>query len=195
MAALVERIGPLDRAARRRGRPDDGYGALVRTIVGQQLSTRAARTIYARLIGLFEDNPPTPAELIAAEEADLRAAGLSRQKIGYLRDLAARVQGGELELEGLHALPDEEVAARIMAVKGLGQWSADMFLMFFLRRPDVLPVGDLGIRRAVERAYGLPASPEADDLRMLAEPWRPHRTLACMYLWESLELDNAVASS
>ena len=195
MAALVERIGPLDRAARRRGRPDDGYGALVRTIVGQQLSTRAARTIYARLIGLFGDNPPTPAELIAAEEADLRAAGLSRQKIGYLRDLAARVQRGELELEGLHALPDEEVAARITAVKGLGEWSADMFLMFFLRRLDVLPVGDLGIRRAVERAYGLPALPEADELRTLAEPWRPHRTLACMYLWESLELDNNVASS
>ena len=195
MAALVERIGPLDRAARRRGRPDDGYGALVRTIVGQQLSTRAARTIYARLIGLFGDNPPTPAELIAAEEADLRAAGLSRQKIGYLRDLAARVQRGELELEGLHTLPDEEVAARITAVKGLGEWSADMFLMFFLRRPDVLPVGDLGIRRAVERAYGLPALPEADELRTLAEPWRPHRTLACMYLWESLELDNNVASS
>jgi DNA-3-methyladenine glycosylase II len=187
MAALVGRIGPLDRTARRRGRPDDGYGALVRTIVGQQLSTTAARTIYARLIGLFGDNPPTPAELIAAEEADLRAAGLSRQKIGYLRDLADRVQRGELELEGLHALPDEEVAARITAVKGLGQWSADMFLMFFLRRPDVLPVGDLGIRRAVERAYGLPALPEADELRTLAEPWRPQRTLACMYLWESLD--------
>jgi DNA-3-methyladenine glycosylase II len=187
MAALVERIGPLDRAARRRGRPDDGYGALVRTIVGQQLSTRAARTIYSRLIGIFGGNPPTPAEIIAAEEADLRAAGLSRQKIGYLRDLAARVQRGELELEGLHALPDDEVAQRITAVKGLGQWSADMFLMFFLRRPDVLPVGDLGIRRAVERAYGLPALPEADDLRTLAEPWRPHRTLGCMYLWESLE--------
>ncbi len=187
MAALVGRIGPLDRAAWRRGRPEDGYGALVRTIVGQQLSTKAARTIYARLIGLFGDNPPTPAELIAAEEADLRAAGLSRQKIGYLRDLAARVQRGELELEGLHALPDKEVAARITAVKGLGQWSADMFLMFFLRRPDVLPVGDLGIRRAVERAYGLHALPEADELRTLAEPWRPQRTLACMYLWESLD--------
>ena len=187
MAALVERVGPLDHAALRRGRPDDGYGALVRTIVGQQLSTKAARTIYARLIALFGDNLPTPAELIAAEEADLRAAGLSRQKIGYLRDLAGRVHGGELELEGLHALPDEEVAARITALKGLGQWSADMFLMFHLRRPDVLPVGDLGIRRAVERAYGLPALPNPDDLRTLVEPWRPHRTLACLYLWITLE--------
>jgi DNA-3-methyladenine glycosylase II len=187
MATLVERIGPLDHAARRRGRPDDAYGALVRTIVGQQLSTKAARTIYTRLVGLFGDNPPTPAELIAAEEADLRAAGLSRQKIGYLRDLAHHVHHGELELEILHELSDEEVTTRITGVKGLGQWSADMFLMFHLRRPDVLPVGDLGIRRAVEKAYGLPALPEADDLRTLAAPWRPWRTLACLYLWKLLD--------
>jgi DNA-3-methyladenine glycosylase II len=187
MAALVERIGPLDRAARRRGRPDDAYASLVRTIVGQQLSTKAARTIYARLVGLFGDNPPTPAELIAADEADLRAAGLSRQKITYLRDLAHRVRSGELELDTLRELPDEEVAAKVTAVKGLGQWSADMFLMFHLRRPDVLPVGDLGIRRAVETAYGLPALPDADDLRTLAGPWRPWRTLACLYLWKTLE--------
>jgi DNA-3-methyladenine glycosylase II len=187
MAALVERIGLLDHATRRRGRPDDAYASLVRTIVGQQLSTKAARTIYARLVSIFGDNLPTPAELIAAEEADLRAAGLSRQKIGYLRDLAYRVHHGELELAILHELPDEEVSARITAVKGLGQWSADMFLMFHLRRPDVLPVGDLGIRRAVEKAYELPALPDADDLRMLAGPWRPWRTLACLYLWKTLD--------
>jgi DNA-3-methyladenine glycosylase II len=124
MAALVDRIGPLDHAARRRGRPDGAYGALVRTIVGQQLSTKAARTIYARLVALFGDNPPMPVELMASEDADLRAAGLSRQKIGYLRDLAARVHRGELELDTLHELPDEEVSTRITAVKGLGQWSA-----------------------------------------------------------------------
>ena len=187
MAALVESIGPLNRGARLRGRPDDAYGSLVRTIVGQQLSMKAARTIYARLIALFGDNLPTPAELIAAEEAALRAAGLSRQKIGYLRDLAARVQNGELELDALHELPDEEVSARITAVKGLGQWSADMFLMFHLLRPDVLPVGDLGIRRAVEKVYRLPGLPDQDALRILAEPWRPWRTLACLYLWETLK--------
>jgi DNA-3-methyladenine glycosylase II len=187
MAALVESIGPLDRGARLRGRPDDAYGSLVRTIVGQQLSMKAARTIYARLIALFGDNPPTPAELIAAEETALRAAGLSRQKIGYLRDLATRVQNGELELDALHELPDEEVSARITAVKGLGQWSADMFLMFHLRRPDVLPAGDLGIRRAVEKVYRLPGLPDQDALRILAEPWRPWRTLACLYLWETLK--------
>jgi DNA-3-methyladenine glycosylase II len=187
MAALVESIGPLDHAARRRGRPDDAYGSLVRTIVGQQLSTKAASTIYARLVALFGDNPPTPDELLAAEEARLRASGLSRQKIGYLRDLATRVLGGEIEIDTLHELPDEEVSDRITAVKGLGRWSADMFLMFHLGRPDVLPVGDLGIRRAVENLYGLPALPDADELRSLAEPWRPWRTLACLYLWRTLE--------
>lgn len=187
MSALVARIGPLEHAARRRGRPDDAYGSLVRTIVGQQLSTKAARTIYARLVGLFGDNPPTPAELLGAEGAALRAAGLSRQKVGYLRDLAARVESGELDLDTLHQLPDEEVSARITAVKGLGQWSADMFLIFHLERPDVLPVGDLGIRRAAEKVYGLAGLPDADDLRALAEPWRPWRTLASLYLWESLD--------
>ena len=187
MGGLVERIGPLDDASRRRGRPDDAYGSLVRTIVGQQLSTKAARTIYARLAALFGDRAPTPAELITAEEQALREAGLSRQKIRYLRDLAARVQGGELDLNGLHELSDEEVAEKITAVKGLGRWSADMFLIFHLRRPDVLPVGDLGIRRAVKRLYGLPDLPDEDTLRTIADPWRPQRTLACLYLWKTLE--------
>jgi len=187
MAALVRRIGPLERGARRRGRPDDAYGVLVRTIVGQQLSTKAARSIYNRLAAIFGDRPPTPEELLAADEDELRAAGLSRPKIRYLRDLASHVLTGEVDFDSMHALSDEEVSARITAVKGLGQWSADMFLMFHLSRPDVLPVGDLGIRRAVERAYELPEMPDPDALRILAEPWRPHRTLASFYLWESLD--------
>jgi len=187
MAALVRRIGPLEREARRRGRPDDAYGALVRTIVGQQLSTKAARSIYNRLAAIFGDRPPTPEELLAADEDELRAAGLSRPKIRYLRDLADHVLTGEMDFESLHALSDEEVSARITAVKGLGRWSADMFLMFHLGRPDILPVGDLGIRRAVQRAYDLPMMPDPDTLRALAEPWRPHRTLASFYLWESLD--------
>jgi DNA-3-methyladenine glycosylase II len=187
MASLVETIGPLDHEARRRGRPDDAYGSLVRTIVGQQLSTSAARTIYARLTALFGNRPPTPAELLAADEETLRACGLSRPKISYLRDLARHVLEDGLDLPRLRELPDDEVASRLVAVKGIGQWSADMFLMFHLRRPDVLPVGDLGIRRAVERAYGLPGLPDEDDLQTLAAPWRPHRTLACLYLWETLE--------
>ncbi len=190
MATLVRRLGPLDHEARRRGRPDEAYGALVRIIVGQQLSTKAARAIYARLTALFDDRAPTPEQLLTADEDTLRTAGLSRPKVSYLRDLAARVLDGRLDLNALHALPDEEVVAGITAVKGLGRWSADMFLMFHLGRPDVLPVGDLGIRRAVERAYGLPALPDPDELRTLAAPWRPECTLACLYLWESLDSGN-----
>lgn len=187
IADLARRVGPLGFEERRRGRPDDAYGALVRTIVGQQLSTKAARSIYARLTGLFGDSPPTPAEILAADEGALRAAGLSRSKVSYLRDLARHVIEGDLDLDALTALPDEEVIREITSVKGLGRWSADMFLMFHLGRPDVLPVGDLGVRRAVERAYGLPGLPDAETLREIAAPWRPHRTLACLYLWESLD--------
>ena len=186
MAEIVRRLGPLDREARRRGRPDDAYGSLVRAIVGQQLSTGAARTIYNRLCALFGDRAPTPTELLATGDEDLRAAGLSRQKLGYLRDLARHVQDGELDLNTLDPLPDEEVVSRLVAVKGLGRWTAEMFLMFHLSRPDVLPVGDLGIRRAAALAYDLPELPAPETMRSLATPWRPHRTLACLYLWESL---------
>lgn len=191
MASLAASLGPLDRARRRRGRPEHAYGALVRSVIGQQLSTKAACTIYERLTGLFGGRTPSPAELLAAGEGELRAAGLSARKAEYLRDLATRSESGELALDSLHRLPDGEAASRLVAVRGLGQWTVDMFLMFHLDRPDVLPVGDLGIRRAAERAYSLPAMPEPAELRTLAEPWRPHRTLACLYLWESLDSDKA----
>ena len=180
-------VGPLGFEQRRRGRPDDAYGTLVRTIVGQQLSVKAARSIYDRLTALFGGRAPTPQELISTDEEPLRAAGLSRPKVRYLRDLADRVLSGELDLGALQDLPDEEAAARIVAVKGLGQWSADIFLMFHLGREDVLPVGDLGIRRAVQKAYALADAPGPDALRGLAAPWQPHRTLASLYLWESLD--------
>ena len=189
MAGLVSRIGDLDHEARRRGRPEEAYASLVRAIVGQQLSTIAARSIYGRLTGLFDGRSPEPLEVLSAAEDDLRGAGLSRPKIRYLRDLAHKTSSGDLDLELLPELPDGEVASRLTAVKGIGQWTADMFLMFHLRRPDILPVGDLGIRRAVEKAYGLPALPTPDELRTIAEPWSPHRTLACLYLWESLDTD------
>ena len=187
MARLVDEHGPLDARARRRGRPPDAYGALLRSIVGQQLSTKAARSIYERLTGLFGGRAPTPAELLAADPEAIRGAGLSRPKVAYLRDLAARVEDRELELERLPELADAEVADQLTAVKGLGRWTADMFLIFHLGRPDVLPVGDLGIRRAVERAYRLPEVPGAGELERIAEPWRPHRSLACLYLWRSLD--------
>ena len=133
--------------------------------------------------------PPTPQEILADEPEELRAAaGLSRAKVGFLRSLAEHVLSGELELERLEELSDEEVIAELVAVKGLGEWTAHMFLMFHLERPDVLAVGDLGIRRAIERAYGLDALPQAAAIEQIAEPWRPYRTLACRrYLWRSLQ--------
>jgi len=191
MARLIEEHGSIVRRDLKRERPGDAYGALLRSIVGQQLSTKAARTIYGRMLELFDGHAPTPQQLLAVDPDKIRAAGLSRPKIAYLRDLAEHVERGELELDKLDELPDEEVIEQLTAVKGIGEWSAHMFLMFQLARPDVLPVGDLGIRRAVERAYGLPDLPAAAELEAIAAPWRPYRTLACRYLWESL--DNAPA--
>jgi DNA-3-methyladenine glycosylase II len=189
MRRLIETHGPLTVEERRRGRPTDPYGALLRAIVGQQLSTKAAQTIYGRMLDLFGGRVPTPRELIDADPDEIRAAGLSRPKIAYLRDLAERVEDGELELARLAELPDQAVAEQLTAVKGLGQWTADMFLIFHLGRPDVLPVGDLGIRRAVEREYELDEIPAAEELSRIAEPWRPYRSLGSLYLWASL--DNA----
>jgi DNA-3-methyladenine glycosylase II len=188
LGAILDALGPDDPANARDGRPDDHYGALVRAIVGQQLSTKAARSIYGRLAARFGDRAPTPTEILADDPEELKAAaGLSRAKVSYLRSLAEHVLSGELELERLDELSDAEVSAELVAVKGLGQWTADMFMMFHLGRPDVLPVGDLGIRRAVERAYGLAGLPDPAELTRIAEPWRPHRTLACRYLWRSLD--------
>jgi DNA-3-methyladenine glycosylase II len=192
LAALIVEYGSPDGVLARRGRrPGDAYGALVRSIVGQQLSTKAARTIFERLTGLFGGHTPTPRQLLDADPEAIREAGLSRPKVAYLRDLAERVEDGDLALDSLAELPDEEVAEQLTAVKGLGPWTVDMFLIFHLGRPDVLPVGDLGIRRAVQIAYGLEELPGPDELERIAEPWRPHRSLACLYLWRSL--DNAPA--
>jgi DNA-3-methyladenine glycosylase II len=188
MASLIERFGKPDEVLARRGRrPGDAYGALVRSIVGQQLSSKAARTIYERLIALFDNHTPTPRELLDTDPEEIRAAGLSRAKVAFLRDLAEHVEDGELDLEKLPELPDGEVLDQLTRVKGLGPWTVDMFLMFHLGRPDVLPVGDQGIKRAVQIEYGLEALPDPPALERIAEPWRPHRTLACLYLWRSLD--------
>lgn len=188
MRALIDELGPDGLGDPRRGLdPGDHYGALVRSIVGQQLSTRAARAIYGRLLDRFGGRPPTPAEVLADDPDELRsAAGLSHAKVKYLRSLAAHVIDGSLELERLDELPDEQVIEKLVAVKGLGAWSSHMFLMFQLQRPDVLAVGDLGIRRAMMLRYGLDALPDPKTMERIAEPWRPHRTLACLYLWRSL---------
>ena len=190
MAALVERVGKIDLATRlkrrQEERPADAYGALLRAIVGQQLSTKAARTIYLRVLDLFGGTTPTPEQLLDASEEDLRACGLSGRKTEYIRDLAAHVISGELELERLEELSDEEVIEEIVAVRGLGQWTAEMFLLFHLQRPDVLSGGDLGIRKAIQVEYGLEEMPPPKKVLEIGEPWRPHRSLASLYLWESL---------
>jgi DNA-3-methyladenine glycosylase II len=191
MARLIDEHATLVRRDLKRERTGDAYGALLRSIVGQQLSTKAASTIYGRMIDIFGGHAPTPKQLLAADPDEIRAAGLSRPKIAYLRDLAQHVEDGTLELDRLDELPDEEVSAQLTAIKGLGQWTADMFLMFHLRRPDVLPVGDQGIRRAVQVEYRMRKLPDPKRLEKVAGPWRPHRTLACLFLWSSL--DNAPA--
>jgi DNA-3-methyladenine glycosylase II len=190
MAALIERLGEIDLETRLRRRseerPADAYGALLRAIVGQQLSTKAARTIYGRILDLFEGSTPAPEQLLEADEADLRGAGLSGRKVEYVRDLASHVLAGELELDRLDDLSDEEAIEEIVAVRGLGIWTAEMFLLFHLERPDVLSGGDLGIRKAVQVEYGLDQMPTPARVLEIGEPWRPHRSLASLYLWESL---------
>ena len=192
MAAVVERVGKIDLETRlkRRSeeRPADAYGALLRAIVGQQLSTKAARTIYGRVLDLFDGSTPTPEQLLEADETDLRAAGLSGRKVEYVRDLASHVIEGELELDRLDQLPDEEVIEEIVAVRGLGVWTAEMFLLFHLERPDVLSGGDLGIRKAIQVEYGLDEMPTPTQVVEIGERWRPHRSLASLYLWESLAI-------
>jgi DNA-3-methyladenine glycosylase II len=188
MARLIaEQGGPLPPDHDPAGRPGDLYGALVRAVVGQQLSVSAARAIYGRLTERFGGHAPSPRELLDDDPEEMRAAaGLSHAKVASLRSLAEHVLAGELEIDRLTALDDAEVTRDLVAVKGIGEWTAHMFLMFTLHREDVLATGDQGIRNAVRRAYELPALPDAATLTELAEPWRPHRTRACLYLWRSL---------
>jgi DNA-3-methyladenine glycosylase II len=185
LGAAIKRIGACGMAERQRS---DHLSALAGAIVSQQLSTKAAATIFGRLLSLFpEKQIPSAAAIAALDDAALRGVGLSGQKIGYLRDLCARIGDGRLRLEDLDGLPDEVVIERLTAVKGFGRWTAEMFLMFRLHRPDVLPVGDLGIVNAVRKLYGLRKQPDAKRLIEMGEAWRPYRSVACWYLWQSLK--------
>jgi DNA-3-methyladenine glycosylase II len=186
LRGLMEEGGPIDPKMDRRGSRPDGYQALARAIVGQQLSTKAAASIWSKLVAQFDGETPDPAALLRRRPATLRKAGLSNAKVEFLRDLAKRVGDGRLDLKGLRNLPDEDIVAKLLEVKGVGRWTAEMFLIFHLGRADVVSTGDLGIRRAVQIAYGMDELPGPAELERIAEPWRPHRTLACLYLWRSL---------
>lgn len=187
LAGLIDAVGAAAVSDPRRGYPRDHYGALLRAILGQQVSVAAAAAMYARLLERYGGRPPTPAEVLAEDPETLRAAGgLSRAKLASLRSLAEHIRDGALEVERFAELADPEILAALVAVKGIGPWTAQVYLMLHLERPDVVAPGDLGIRRAVMRAYGLSELPDPADVEARAEAWRPHRTLACRYLWASL---------
>jgi 3-methyladenine DNA glycosylase/8-oxoguanine DNA glycosylase len=184
LARVIDAAGPLD--PQHGGRP---YEALVRSILYQQLAGPAAATIERRLLALYgdESRTPTPAQLLATDLDTCRSAGVSRQKAGYLLDLAAKTQAGVVG-DHLIDLSDDEVAAQVMQVKGIGRWTADMLLIFCLGRPDIWPVGDLGIKNAVMRLHGHAAHLSPADLQAMAEPWRPYRSVASLYLWRWLDM-------
>jgi DNA-3-methyladenine glycosylase II len=182
IAALIKRHGPCGLAD---AQHEDAFTALVHAIISQQLSTKAAATIARRFDALF-DGPPTAGAVAQVDDEQLRAVGLSSQKVRYMRDLSARVMDGSLPLAMVNELSDEDVIQSLTQVKGIGRWTAEMFLMFRLHRPDVLPVDDLGILKAVQRAYGLRKMPRPERLTKIGEPWRPYRSVACWYLWASL---------
>jgi len=188
LEGIIARVGPSRFVRKPTGSHLD---ALVRSIVSQQLSTSAAATIHARLVALVGKEQPLPGDWLALDDPDLRAAGLSRQKIAYIRDLARHVHEGLLPMAKLHEMPDDEVIAALTQVKGIGVWTAQMFLMFRLARPDILPVLDLGIRNAFRRAYRLRKEPTEKRMRAIAKPWEPYRSVASWYLWQSLELPAA----
>jgi DNA-3-methyladenine glycosylase II len=184
LAALVKRHGACGLAAAQR---TDHLSALVRAITNQQLSTKAAATIYGRLAGLMPDHTPTAEAFAHVTDQQLREVGYSRQKIGYLRSLCAHVLDGTLDLATIQDLSDDDVIVALTQVKGIGRWSAEMFLMFRLHRPDVLPVGDLGIVTAIRTQYRLRKTPTPDRIRRIGEAWKPYRSVACWYLWKSLD--------
>ena len=188
MAGVMERVGPC------RFRVSDGgshFDAVVRSIVYQQLSGSAAATIHGRLLALYGGTAPEPALLLATSDDLLRGVGLSRQKISYLRDLAARVESGDVPVQSLHELDDDAIIDALTRIKGVGRWTAQMFLMFRLGRPDVLPELDLGVRKAIQLAYRTRGLPSTERVHKIGKRWAPYRTIASWYLWASLDIKEA----
>ncbi len=183
MRDIVRRVGPF--ALEVRGAP---YQSLLRAILYQQLAGPAAAAIEARFLALFGGAIPQPHQLADLSDEAFRGAGVSRQKAGYMRSLAEHFASGQLVDRAIRRAPDEAVIEMVTAVKGIGRWTADMLLLFCLGRPDVLPVGDLGIQNSMRAAYGLDALPKPDEMAAIAEPWRPYRSAATWYLWRRSDL-------
>ncbi|MBI5948740.1 MAG: DNA-3-methyladenine glycosylase 2 family protein [Chloroflexi bacterium] len=188
MGRLTAVVGPFT------PRPAGGepFRSLTRSIVFQQLSGKAASTILSRFVALFGEGAeffPAPEAVLAKGDEQLRAVGLSRQKIASVRSLAEHFVNGELSAGHFEAWEDEEIIAHLTRVRGIGRWTAEMYLMFHLGRPDVLPVNDVGLNRAIQQLYGLAGPPKPPDVLRAGEPWRPWATVACWYLWRSLEIE------
>jgi DNA-3-methyladenine glycosylase II len=184
LAAVIARVGPCRFAPRADG---THFDALLRAILYQQLSGKAAATIHERLRAHFGGRDPLPAELLAAPDDAVRAAGVSRQKLGYLHDLARHVVDGSLPLDHVETLDDDAIIDALVAVKGVGRWTAQMFLMFRLGRPDVLPELDLGVQKGVQLAYGLRTLPTPKDVVRIGAGWAPYRSVASWYMWRLLD--------
>jgi DNA-3-methyladenine glycosylase II len=184
MAHVIERVGPITLTARSEG---THFDVLIRSIVYQQLSGKAAATIHGRVRNLLTDDRSMPEQIIALDHDILRGAGLSNQKARYVKNLAQHVLDGTLPVETLHELSDEEIIAALTQVKGIGRWSAQMFLMFRLVRPDVLPDLDLGVQKGIQRAYGLRKLPTPKKVMQIGAKWAPYRTLGAWYMWRVLE--------
>jgi DNA-3-methyladenine glycosylase II len=182
MAAIIDRVGPCRMEF---GEPT--FASLAEAIVYQQLNGKAAVTIFDRFADLA-GRPLTPEGILKLTETQMRTVGLSRQKLSYLRDLAARTKAGELNFEKLPELPDHEVIAHLTQVKGIGVWTAHMFLMFALRRPDVLPTGDYGVQMAMRKHYKKRKLPKPQQMEKIARAWVPYRSIACWYLWKSMDM-------
>jgi DNA-3-methyladenine glycosylase II len=185
MGKVMDAVGPYRPADRTSG---SHFYSLIRAIVFQQLSGKAATTILNRFLALFPGGEPTPEAILALSDEQMRAVGMSRQKSAYLRDLAHKVQGGALPLDHVDTLKDADLIAYLVQVKGIGKWTAQMFLMFKLGREDVLPDLDLGIQNAIKRAYRKRKVTPKDVLRIGAK-WSPYSSIACWYLWRSLDND------
>ena len=193
IARLIDQIGPYT------PRPDGGdpYERMVRTILYQQLAGPAASAIQRKWFSFYGDETatPTPQQILATSDEEFRSCGVSRQKLGYLRDLAAHVSDGSLPLDQLDQMPDHEVIAALTQVKGFGEWSAHMLLMFHLGRPDILPVGDLGVRNGMKVAYGLEESPTPKQAKEIGAKWSPYATVASWYMWQILDVDIGFANA